>query len=321
MLSLLIFVLMLTGAFLTALLAASFYWAWLEVQARRSGTPGLALGGVGDAAGEVLKGSDLSTIRLWGALLERVGHVDELRRQIDEANLSWTVGRLTLMMLLAGTASAALLWQIGVVPALPAAGLVLLAAGAPLLYMRAVRARRFQKFAEQFPEALDSLTRAMKAGYPLAAAIELLAMEQPEPLAAEMRRTREEWNLGVGWDQALDHLAERVPLAEVAMFVSAVKLQNRVGGRLNDVLARLGETMRDTAAIEGEVRAVSAHSRVTGLVLTVLPLVIGGLMFVMSPEYMAVMLRREEGRMMLGVVAVANVAAHFVIRRVARVRV
>jgi tight adherence protein B len=90
---------------------------------------------------------------------------------------------------------------------------------------------------------------------------------------------------------------------------------------LNDVLARLGETMRDTAAIEGEVRAVSAHSRVTGLVLTVLPLVIGGLMFVMSPEYMAVMLRREEGRMMLGVVAVANVAAHFVIRRVARVRV
>ncbi len=321
MLSILIFVLMFCGAFLTALLAVTFYWASVEVRARRAGASGMALSGSAGAATEVLKGDNLSTIRLWGAVLERFGQVDELRRQIEEAGLEWTVGRLTAMMLLGCTATAVLLWQIGFVPALPAAGLTMLAALAPLLYMRSVRERRFRKFADQFPEALDSLTRAMKAGYPLASAIELLAMEQPEPLATEMRRTREEWNLGVGWDQALDHLAARIPLAEVAMFVAAVKLQNRIGGRLNDVLARLGETMRDTAAIEGEVRSVSAHSRITGTVLTVLPLVIGALMFAFSPEYMGVMLRRVEGRTALGVAVLANIVAHFVIRRVARVKV
>jgi tight adherence protein B len=150
--------------------------------------------------------------------------------------------------------------------------------------------------------------------------VELLALEQPEPLSSEMRRTREEWNLGVGWDQALDNLADRIPVPEVRLFVAAVKLQNRVGGRLNDVLGRLGETMRDNGALESEVRAVSAHSRITGTVLTIVPIMIGVLMFVVNPEYMGVMLRRPEGRAMLGAAALANVVAHFVIKRVAQVR-
>lgn len=136
-----------------------------------------------------------------------------------------------------------------------------------------------------------------------------------------MRRTREEWNLGVGWDQALDNLADRIPVPEVRLFVAAVKLQNRVGGRLNDVLGRLGETMRDNGALESEVRAVSAHSRITGMVLTIVPIMIGVLMFLVNPEYMSIMLRRAEGRAMLGAAALANVVAHFVIKRVAQVRI
>ncbi len=320
MLSIIIFVLMFSGAFLTALLAVSFYWASLHVRARRAGTQLVLETGEPDPGGEVLKDDDLSTIRVWGKVLERFGHVEDLRRQIHEANLKWTVGRVTLMMLLGSTATATLLWQIGFVPLLPSLFLVGLAGSSPYLYIRSRRRRRFRKFADQFPEGLESLTRALKAGYPLAAAVELLSMEQPEPLASEMRRTREEWNLGVGWDLALDHLAERIPLPEVALFVAAVKMQNRVGGRLNDVLLRLGETMRDNAALEGEVRAVSAHSRITGMILTILPIVIAVLMFVLSTEYMGIMLRRPEGRMMLGVAVLANIAAHFVIRKVAQVK-
>jgi tight adherence protein B len=191
---------------------------------------------------------------------------------------------------------------------------------APIWYIRRLRRKRFEAFSAQFPEALDSLTRALKSGYPLSSAVELLALEQPEPLASEMRRTRDERNLGVGWDQALDNLAERIPLAEVHMFVAAVKLQNKVGGRLNDVLARMGETMRDNASLESEVKAISAHSRITGMVLTVLPVVIAVMMFVMSPEYMSIMLRRTEGRLMLASVVATNILAHFVIRKIARVR-
>lgn len=319
MLSLLIFALMFTGAFLTALLAVSFYWASLHVRARRAGTQ-LVLETGEPEPNAVLREDDLSTIRVWGMLLARFGRVEELKKQIAEANLKWTVGRVTLMMLLGGSATATLLWQLEFIPLLPGAFISALVASTPYLYIRAARKRRFRQFSTQFPEALDSLTRALKAGYPLAAAIELLSMEQPEPLAGEMRRTREEWNLGIGWDHALDNLTERIPLAEVAMFVSAVKMQNRVGGRLNDVLGRLGETMRDNAALEGEVRSVSANSRITGMVLTVLPVAILVLMLVVSPEYMSVMLRREEGRLMLGVAALANIAAHFVIRHIAQVK-
>jgi tight adherence protein B len=125
----------------------------------------------------------------------------------------------------------------------------------------------------------------------------------------------------VGWDQALDDLAGRVPQAEVSMFVAAVKLQNRVGGRLNDVLSRLGESMRDNQVFESEVRSIAAHSKITGTILTILPLAIGVLMYAVNPGYVLTLFYREEGRMMLLAILAANVTAHFVIRKLAQVKI
>ncbi len=318
MLSILLFVLMFVGAFLTALLAASFQWAYLYVQARRSGAT--VEGFSDDQGANVLKDDELSTIRVWADLLERFSHMEDLRKLISEANLSWSVGRVTLMMLLAATSTMVLVAQLPFIPGWMAALISLAIGSTPYLYIRHLRSRRFRAFSAQFPEALDSLTRALKAGYPISAAMELLAAEQPEPLASEMRRTREQWNLGTGWDQALDQLAQRLPLIEVAVFVAAVKMQNKAGGRLNDVLGRLGETMRDNSALESEIRSVSAHSRISGLILSVLPVIIGVLMFVVAPEYMGIMFRRPEGRMILTIAVVANITAHFVIKRMSQVR-
>jgi tight adherence protein B len=223
-------------------------------------------------------------------------------------------------MLLAGALTGLALsvpsWIPGWLAALAAAG----AAAAPYIYIRQRRARRFQRFAAQFPEALDSLTRALKAGYPLSAAIELLGAEQPEPLAGEMRRTREEWKLGVSWDHALDNLASRLPIPEVRLFAAAVKMQNRIGGRLNDVLARVGEGMRDAAVLESEIRAISIHSRMTGLVLTLLPLAILLMMLMVNPDYVAVLTQSSTGRTLIYAAVIANLAAHFIIKRLSRIR-
>jgi tight adherence protein B len=301
-------VMMLATGLIAALLAASFYWAVQEARRRRA--EGSAL----------LDASRLSTITIWAAVLERFSQVERLRRLIAQAGVPWTVGRTTLVMLF-GAASVQLFLRETQMFSPWVRWLLTLAAGAsPVMYLRAARERRFRQFAEQFPEALDSLTRALKAGYPLAHAIEMLAMEQPEPLASEMRRTRDEWKLGIPWDQALDHLAARIPLQEVALFSAAVKMQNRFGGRLNDVLARLGETMREHAALEGEVRSISAHSRLTGTVLSALPVVIGLLLFWMNPEQMAVLLQHPAGRAMLGGAMVAVAAGHLVIRRMVQIR-
>ncbi len=297
------------AAWIAAVLAVSLGWAVLEARRRRA-APASAL----------LDGSQLSTIRIWAALLERFSQVERLRQLIAQAGVPWRVGRTTLVMLFGAASAGLFLAETALLPAWARWALTLLAAAAPVLYLRARRARRFALFAEQFPEALDSLSRALKAGYPLAQAMELLAMEQPEPLAGEMRRTRDEWKLGIPWDQALDHLAARIPLSEVALFCAAVKMQNRYGGRLNDVLTRLAETMREHAALEGEVRSVSAHSRLTGAVLTAVPVAMALLLFWVNPEQMAILLRRPEGRAMLAGAVLANITAHFVIRRMAQIR-
>ena len=312
------------GMFLTAMLAATaaVTFAHAAVQARARLTGAAEEEEESDAQLVLLReeGASISTIRVWRILLERVIHVEALKRQIAEADMDWTVGRMVLMMMmlamLAASAFGAVTWMPGPMTAAAALG----AGWLPYGYMRIKRARRLAKFSAQFPEALESLARAMKAGYPLASAMELLAMEQPEPLAAEMRRTRDQWKLGTSWEDSLDALADRIPVAEVRMFAAAVKLQNRVGGKLNDVLARMAETMREGSALEGEIRSITAHGRMTGGVLTALPVGICVVMFAVNPEYMASLFKQPVGRTIVLAAFVANIAAHVVIKRLSRIR-
>lgn len=312
------------GMFMTAMLAATaaVTFAWAAMQARGR-TGGERIEEASDSPVALLRedAESISTIRIWRLLLEKLSHADRLRRQIAEADLNWTVGRMVLLMMLLGLLTATTAGSIDWVP-LP---LTLAAAATvgslPYAYMRLLRARRLARFSAQFPEALESLARAMKAGYPLATAIELLALEQPEPLASEMRRTREQWRLGTSWEESLDALAERIPIAEVRMFAGAVTLQNRVGGKLNDVLARMAETMRENGALEGEIRSITAHSRMTGSVLTALPVGICAVMFAINPEYIANLFTHPAGRMLVSISVIANVAAHLVIKRLSRIRI
>ncbi len=311
------------GMFLTAMLAATaavtFAWAAAQSRFKIAGNDGNE-----SSPGQALllreNSEAISTIRIWRLLLEKMSHADSLRRQIAEADMNWTVGRMVLMMLLLGLLTAT---AFGAVPWMPLPLTLAAAVGAgslPYAFMRFRRARRLAKFSAQFPEALDSLARAMKAGYPLASAMELLAYEQPEPLASEMRRTREQWRLGTSWEDSLDALAERIPIAEVKMFAAAVKLQNRVGGKLNDVLSRMAETMREGAALEGEIRSITAHSRMTGSVLTALPIVLCAVMFVVNPEYIANLFTHPAGRMLISASLIANVVAHLVIKKLSKIR-
>jgi len=312
---------MFAGAFIAALLAVTFVSAYTSVRAQKLGQSSLlAFEDTESGASSILKQEAVSTIGVWSSLLLRFSQIHTLKRHIAEAALDWSPGRVAAGMLLLGTVSYVVLSKIGW---LPSAAVLILAVGTastPYMVILQRRAKRLARFSVLFPDALDSLSRALKAGFPLSAAFEMLATEYPEPLASEIRRTREEWRLGVAWDGALENLAARIPVPEVRLFVAAVKMQNRMGGRLNDVLARLSETMRDGVALESEVRSISSHSRITGMVLTVMPLAIGGLMLVINPQYMAALLERPEGRLMLTSAAVANIAAHFIIKRLARVR-
>jgi len=271
-----------------------------------------------DAA--LFRDDSLSTISLWARILERFDFADLLHRHLEEAGLSWSPGRLTLLMLLCGALSMVMLARLPWVPLWAAllAGAAITAS--PYTVVLRLRARRFLRFQESFPDALDSLSRAMRAGHALATAMDIVASEAEEPVAGELRRTVAEVSLGVPWERALAHLTERVPVADVALFVAAVQLQVRSGGKLSDVLGKLAEDMRETVALRGEVAAVAAHGKLTGAILTAMPFAIATMMMVVNPSYMATLFAFPLGKHLISAALAFLVLGHLAIRRIVHIR-
>jgi tight adherence protein B len=269
----------------------------------------------------LLRDESISTISIWGKLLQRFDFIELMKRQIQQADLNWSVGRMTSLMLLTGTIALVVLVKGDWLPAWLNAALAYGASLAPYLYVSRRRAKRFARFEVQFPDALDSLSRALRAGHPFAAALEIVASEAEAPVSTELRTAAMEGNFGTSWQRALENLSQRVPLLEVNMFAAAVQLHNRTGGKLSEVLASLSEGMREAGALKGEVRAIAAHGKLTGMVLTVLPVIIAAVMAMVNPSYLAVLLTHPAGKYLLAAAVVCLVLAHFVIRRIVDIKV
>jgi tight adherence protein B len=273
-----------------------------------------------DETPRLLKDETLSSISPWAKLLERSDLVKIIHRHLIQSGLSWSVGRITLFMLLTGSVATAIAMQFDSIPGYGAMMIGASIAALPYFYILQRRAKRLRQFEENFPDALDSLARAMRAGHPFAAGMEIISDECEPPVSTEMRQTAVEGNLGTSWDVALANLGERMPLLEVSMFASAIQLQNRTGGKLNEVLAKMAEDMRDATALKGEVRSLAAHGKLTGAVLTALPLVISGIMMVVNPSYMAVLIYHPYGKYLIAGAVGCLVLAHFVIRRIVDIK-
>lgn len=286
-----------------------------------SSSPDLAGGIAGNQAPLLIREESLSTISLWHQLLTRIDFIAILKTRIGEAGLRWSIGRTTASMLLGGALGAALAIGFEWMP--PGSSILLAVAGAlpPYLYILNRRAARLRKCEDQFPDALDSLARAMRAGHAFAGGMELLASECPAPLGLEIRRVCDEWRLGLSWNQALENLVRRVPILELRLFSAAVILQSRTGGRLSEVLERLAETIRESASLRGDVRAISANGRMTGTVLTILPIGIAITMFVTSPDYIASLIVYPQGKYLLIGSAACIVLGHFVIRKIVNIKI
>ncbi|MFN0101049.1 MAG: type II secretion system F family protein [Bryobacteraceae bacterium] len=262
-----------------------------------------------------------SSITVMELLLKRLNVIRHLRGMLDDAGLRWSVGRVAAMMLLLGSIGAALVMDVRWLP--PGSSLAAFAAGVslPYLYLSRQRQKRMDQFEAQFPDALESLARAMRAGHPLQGAIEILANDLTAPLGLEFRRIRDERSLGMPWKVTLEKFSGRVPILEVRLFVAAALISSRSGGRFTEVLENLAETVREGVSLRGEVRAVSAHGRLTGGVLTILPFGIAIMLYVTSPDYLLTLVDHPFGPIMIGAAIVFVVAGHFVIQRIVRIRV
>lgn len=311
--------------FLVVTIAVAIAWMGFVKQSAEEGGQALTDPGNRDGSGELGGSSSLfldermSTLTFWNAVLARLDVVRVLKTRMEQADLDWSVGRVTLAMLLCGLVAGLLLS--GFVPVWAAALAGIAAAFIPYAYVIRARNKRFEKFREQFPDVLDSLARALRAGYPMSASIELIAEELEEPVASEMRKVAAEANLGSGWSRALENLGRRVPLMEVNLFAAAVVQHTRTGGKLSEVIGGVALSMREALALRGEVQALSAHGKLTGLILTILPIAIAAMMLMVSPGYMMLLYTHPWGKTMILCAVGCLIAAHFVIRKLVDIKV
>lgn len=268
----------------------------------------------------LLREEPVSSVPFWQRVLDRLNFTERLKQRIEDAGLRWSVGRVSLAMLLLAALFFALLSDASWAP--PGTALIAAWVGGSIPYwiIKRKRQQRLRTIESQFPDALDSLARAMRAGHALSSAIAMLAVETPAPLGLEFRKLAEEQRLGLGWGQALAHLSDRVPILEVRMFVAAVMVQTRTGGRLTEVLERLSETIRESAALRGEVRSLSAQGRLTGTILTCLPIFIALTMMVTNPNYIGLLFSDPRGNHLVWAAGACLVAGHFVIGRIVDIK-
>jgi tight adherence protein B len=196
-----------------------------------------------------------------------------------------------------------------------------LAASIPMDIVALKRRRRLRKFEELFPEALDLLGRAVRAGHALTTGLEMIAKESPELLAGEFRKTFEERNFGLPMRDALINLAERVPLVDVRFFVTALLVQKETGGNLAGILDELARLIRDRFRIHREVQVKSAQGRLTATILIALPVVMLIAMEIANPQYVNVLFTDPLGPLLLSAAGALQVLGSLILWKIVHIEV
>jgi len=191
----------------------------------------------------------------------------------------------------------------------------------PFVFLSFKRTRRMRTFEEQFPEGLDLIARALKAGHAFATGLKMVADEMADPVGPEFRKTFDEQNFGLPLKDALDNLTMRVPSLDVRFFATAVLIQRETGGNLSEILENLAHVVRERFKILRQVRVYTAHGRFTGYVLLALPAVLCIALSFINPEHMNLLFRERMGQMMLLGALGLQTAGYVWIRQVIKIEV
>lgn len=252
------------------------------------------------------------------------GVIGRFTRLLSESGMDWTPSRLGTTMgvaFLMGAALGAFIPVDSPPIALRALALGICTGLLPLWYVNKKRTKRVNALEAQLPDALDFMSRSMRAGHAFAISLEMVGEEIHEPLGQEFRALFNEQNLGASLDRSFANFAKRVPIADVHFFSSAVLLQRQTGGNLSEILNRLSHIIRERFRLKGQVKAVSAHGRLTATILTILPIAtLGGLMLT-SPSYLDPMFKTSIGRRILGAGVLAQIIGNFFIRKIIKIKV
>ena len=236
---------------------------------------------------QLLKQRMLSELSPMERQLQRLPRMRALDRAIVQSGLDWTVFKLLLacaalfglgwMALAIGAHQS---WLVGL-----AAGLVL--GATPLMYVQYKKNKRLATLEQQLPEALDLITRALRAGHAFSSSIKMAGEEMPEPIAGEFRIVHDEVNFGISLEQALSHLSERIPLTDLRYFVVAVLIQRESGGNLTELLENLSRLIRERLKLLARVKVLSSEGRMSAWILGLMPFFLAGIINLANPAFMS----------------------------------
>ena len=269
---------------------------------------------------DLLKSREEGPLPVVERLLGGTTRGTQLGRWIEQSGVKITLTSLTLYAFggafVCGLATATVMrmnigWLIG-----GAIGFAI-----PFFVLNFKRKRRLRAFEEEFPEALDLISRALKAGHAFATGLKMVADEMSEPIGPEFRKTFDEQNFGLPLKDALNNLTERIPLLDVKFFSTAVLIQRETGGNLSEILENLAHVVRERFKILRQVRVYTAHGRLTGYVLLALPVFLVIVLSFINPEHMQLLFRERIGHMLLGATVVMQTIGYFWIRQVVKIEV
>jgi tight adherence protein B len=268
----------------------------------------------------LLRDEQLSQIPALDTLLRRSSRVTEIQKMLVQGGLSMRAGNFLGFSALAGVVATVVAYELS--KRVEVAWVALLVGFlVPYSYASFRRNKRFEKFEELFPEAIDTLARAVRAGHAFTTALEMITNEVAEPVSGEFRQLYEEQKFGMPVRDALINLTERMPLVDVKFFVTAVMLQRETGGNLAEILDNLSYVIRERFKIQRQVRVYTAQGRLTMALLMGMPPIIVTVMLVLNPAFIRPLFSDPIGHTLLVAGIVLQTIGYFVIRKIIRIQV
>ena len=262
-----------------------------------------------------------STLPVLARAFGRFGNaVSPVEQMIERSGYSISLGQIVLSSAFAALLGAIAAWQLTQQVFL-SVGVGLLLGMTPLMFLKQAASRRVAKFEEQFPEAIDLIARALRAGHAFTTGLAMVADEVEEPVRTEFRLLHDRQNYGMPLPDALKSLAVRVPLLDARFFATAVLTQRESGGNLSEVLDNLSKLIRERFKLKRQVRTLSAHGRITGWVLAALPLALAAIMFVIAPTHIGLLFTDPLGVRMIVVAGLLQVVGFIAMQRIVNIEI
>jgi tight adherence protein B len=257
----------------------------------------------------------LSAIPWINRWLLKIELAPRIRLMLYQANLKWTAGGLLLMCLMAFAIPGYLLY-LKIDNALLSLLIGLAIGASPFAFVLFKRGQRFKKFEAELPDALDLMVSALRVGHSLNSALSLVSRECPDPVSTEFRICYDEQNYGLELRTAMANLTTRVPLQDLRIVATAILIQKESGGNLAEVLEKTGHVIRERFRLKRQIMTHTAQGRLTGVILTLLPIVLGIALYFLSPDNMSLLWKRPIGVKLLYASGVMTIIGGLIIRKI-----